>query len=62
MKIGDLMRSKYSCNEQEFLKVLSVLEELDCKHPEIFKIVRIKNRLDSKDNDVLINIYFMDKV
>lgn len=24
--------------------------------------MRIKNRLDNKDNDVLINVYFMDKI
>jgi hypothetical protein len=41
---------------------MAVLEEMDCKHPEILKIIRIKDRLDKKDNDVLINLYFMDKV
>jgi hypothetical protein len=62
LKIGDLLRSKYCCSEQEFVRVLGVLEEVDCKHPSILRIVRIKNRLEKKDNDVLINLYFMDRI
>lgn len=62
LKIGDLLRSKYCCSEQEFVRVLGVLEEVDCKHPNILRIVRIKNRLEKKDNDVLINLYFMDRI
>lgn len=45
LKIGDLLRSKYCCSEQEFVRVLGVLEEVDCKNPNIMRIVRIKNRL-----------------
>ncbi len=30
------------------------------KYP--FQIVRIKNRLEEKDNDLLINFFFMNKV
>lgn len=62
LKIGDLLRSKYCCTEQEFVRVLGVLEEVDCRHPNIIRIVRIKNRLEKKDNDVLINLYFMDRI
>jgi hypothetical protein len=27
-----------------------------------FQIIRIKNRLDDKDNDVLINFFFMNRI
>jgi len=30
--------------------------------PQFLKIVRIKNRLDQKDSDILINMFFMNKI
>jgi len=56
------MRSKCACSEQEFIKILLVLDELHSKAPDFLKIVRIKNRLEQQNNDVLINLFFMNKV
>jgi hypothetical protein len=43
---------------------MNVLKHLNSQENKSypFKIVRIKNRLDEKDNDLLINFFFMKKV
>ena len=44
------------------MRIIDILEEFHMKNPEIIKIVRIKNRLELKDNDILINLFWMNKV
>lgn len=44
-KIGDMLRCKCACSEQEFLKVLATIESLHNNSPQVLKIVRVKNRL-----------------
>ncbi len=41
---------------------MSAIKHLNIEAKEQFQIVRIKNRLDEKDNDLLINFFFMSKV
>ncbi len=63
-KIGDLLRCRFSVSEKKFINVVNALKHLNSQESEIypFQIVRIKNRLDEKDNDLLINFFFMKKV
>lgn len=61
-KVGDLIRAKYACSESEFLRIYKNLIEVSEQRPEVLKIVRIKNRLDHKENDILLNMFFMNKV
>jgi hypothetical protein len=38
------------------------MENFSKENPSIVKIIRVKNRLESKDNDILMNILFMNKI
>ena len=60
-KIGDMMRSKCSCSEQDFIKILNAIDCLHTHAPDIMKIVRVKNRLETENNDILINFFFGEK-
>ena len=60
--IGDMLRSKCSCTEQEFIRILRIFDELHGSHPDVIKLVRIKNRLDTENNDIIINYFFAGKV
>jgi hypothetical protein len=46
-KIGDMLRCKCDCSEQEFLKILKTVDAIHVHYPDILKIVRIKNRLET---------------
>lgn len=46
-KIGDMMRCKCACSEQEFIKIMTVIDSLHLHSPDVLKIVRIKNRLET---------------
>lgn len=61
-KVGDLLRAKYACPEHQIIKIYHNLIEVSEKKPELFKIMRIKNRLDQKENDILINFFFNNKI
>jgi hypothetical protein len=61
-KVGDLIRGKYAGSEAEFLRIYKNLIEVSEQRPEVLKIVRIKNRLDQKENDILVNLFFSNKI
>ena len=46
-KIGDMMRCKCACSEEDFIKILRVFDSLHIHSPDILKIVRIKNRMET---------------
>ena len=61
-KIGDLLRAKCSCPEPDFIKLLKCLENMHVKSPDVLRIVRVKNRLTTENNDLLINLFFANKI
>ena len=60
-KVGDMMRCKCSCLEQEFVKILKSVESIHHLWPDVMKISRVKNRLSTEANDILINFFFGEK-
>ena len=60
-KIGDMLRCKCACSEEEFIKILGVFDSLHVHSPDILKIIRIKNRMETENNDILINFFFGSK-
>jgi hypothetical protein len=58
------MRCKYEASEKEFIDIMKFFSKFkiqeNTKSP--LQIVRIKNRLDAKDNDILINFFFMNRI
>lgn len=38
------------------------MEKISYENPEIMKIVRIKNRLNMGNKDILMNIFYREKV
>lgn len=61
-KVGDLIRAKYGCSESEFIRIYKNIIEVSEQRPDVLKIVRIKNRLDHKENDIMLNLFFMNKI
>lgn len=61
-KVGDLVRGRFACSESEFLRIYKNIIEVSEQRPEVLKIVRIKNRIDQKENDIMLNLFFMNRV
>jgi hypothetical protein len=61
-KVGDLMRARVSCSETALIKIYDSLVEISKLQDSRLRIIRIKNRLDHKDNDILVNLFFCDKM
>jgi hypothetical protein len=60
-KIGDMMRCKCACSEQEFINILKSFDAITLLRPDILKVVRVKNRLEKENNDILVNFLFGGK-
>jgi hypothetical protein len=44
------------------MRMLNIIDIFSKANPSIMKIIRVKNRLESKDNDILMNLLFMNKI
>jgi hypothetical protein len=44
------------------MRMLNIIDVFSKANPSIMKIIRVKNRLESKDNDILMNLLFMNKI
>jgi hypothetical protein len=65
-RTGDLLRAKFFCSQEEFMKILMIMKELDkycrMKKSNFFKIVKVNNKIKTDNNNVLINYMFYDKI
>ena len=55
------MRSKIACHENEFINILGILYKIEELDRGFLEIVKIKNRMHTKNNDILINLFFRGK-